>query len=102
LSRGNKKTEAFILDYNIGFPFRYENGTFYKKDIILIGSVPDRKNSKPVSEKGDSGSCVFIAGIDKDTKKASNKMVGILLGANENFTFVLPIQSTLTPNFKII
>lgn len=102
LSRENKRTEAFILDYNIGYPFRYENGTFYKKDIILIGNVPDRNISKPVSEKGDSGSCVFISSIDIVTKKETNKMVGILLGANENFTFVLPIQSTLSPNFKII
>ena len=102
LSRENKRTEAFILDYNIGYPLRYENGTFYKKDIILIGSVPDRNNSKPVSKEGDSGSCVFISSIDKATNKESNQMVGILLGANENFTFVLPIQSTLSPNFKII
>jgi len=93
-SRNNKKTEAFILDYNIGYPFRYSNGSFYKRDIILIGNVPDREKSKPVSEPGDSGSCVFISN--------TNEMVGILLGANENFTFVLPIQSTLFPNFEII
>jgi len=102
LSKENKRTEAFILDYNVGYPFRYENGTFYKKDIILIGNVPDRSKSKPISEKGDSGSCVFITGIDDVTQNVVNKMVGILIGANENFTFVLPIQSTLSPNFKII
>jgi len=93
-SRNNKRTEAFILDYNIGYPIRYSNGSFYKRDIILIGNVPDREKSKPVSEPGDSGSCVFISN--------TNEMLGILLGANENFTFVLPIQSTLFPNFEII
>ncbi len=94
LSKDNKKTEAYILDYNIGYPVRYTNGSFYKKDIILIGSKPDRNDSKPVSQPGDSGSCVFLT--------ATNEMVGILLGSNENFTFVLPIQSTLSPNFQII
>jgi len=101
-SRENKRTEAFILDHNVGRPFIYENGTFYKKDMILIGSVPDRNDSKPVSVKGDSGSCVFISRIDKITNKETNQMVGILLGADEHFTFVLPIQSTLSPNYKII
>jgi hypothetical protein len=94
LSVNNKRTEAFILDYNIGYPVKYCNGSFYKRDIILIGDRPDRNNSMPVAQSSDSGSCVFLT----DT----NEMVGILLGSNEHFTFVLPIQSTLSSNFQII
>lgn len=96
LAQNNKETLAYILDVGIGYPVKYSNGTFYKKNIILVGSVPDRIHSQPVSEPGDSGACVYMS------VNGTDKLVGILLGGDEHFTFVLPIQTTLTPDFTII
>ncbi|MFX6036218.1 hypothetical protein ABTE74_22795, partial [Acinetobacter baumannii] len=64
-------------------------------NIISIGSTNDRTTSQSVSVGGDSGSCVY--------HKASGKLIGLLLGGNNKFTFVLPIQETLNSfNFKTI
>lgn len=96
LSRKDKKTKAYILDHNVGYPIEYENGTFYKTGVILIGNDPDRTISKPVSVPGDSGSCVFIQ------KENTDNLLGILLGSDENFTFVLPVKSTLSSEYEIV
>ncbi|TGD59015.1 hypothetical protein [Flavobacterium humi] len=87
LSKGNKTKEAFIIDYNIGFPVYYDNGPFYKKKLILIGDSNDREKANPISDDGDSGSCIY------HTK--SKKLIGMLLGKNEKFSLVLPLEDTL-------
>ena len=95
LSKGGKQTQAWILANNITYPVSYNNGSFDKTNVILIGSTTDRSTSKPVSVYGDSGSAVYINdnGVDK--------MVGILVGADARFTIVLPIQETLAFGFNI-
>jgi hypothetical protein len=87
ISKDNRIRDAYILDYAIGTDVEYESGPVYKKNIILIGSTNDRNTSTPVSLPGDSGSCVF--------KKDTNQLIGMLLGGDEIFTFVLPINKTL-------
>lgn len=91
---GNIRT-AYILDHNVTFDVKYFNGTRQMQNIILIGDAPDREKSKNVSQGGDSGSCVYHT--------QTGKLIGMLLGGNEKFTFVLPLQDTLkTYNFKLI
>lgn len=96
LAQGGKKTDAYILDKNINYPFKYANGSFFKTNIVLIGNTKIRKNSLPVSTGGDSGSPVFVTINNED------HLVGILLGSNQKFTFVLPIKNTLTVGFNLI
>lgn len=93
----NQQYKAFILDHNVQkYPIRYGNGTFEKNDLILIGNDRNRQNAKPVSQPGDSGAGVFVE------VGGQKQLVGILLGSDVNFTFVLPVKDTLSPNFKIV
>jgi hypothetical protein len=86
----NKKKDAYIINYGIGLSLYYSNGEFYKNNIILIGSSNDPNNSKSISEPGDSGGCVFI--------KDSMQLIGILLGGDNKFSYVLPIADALISN----
>jgi hypothetical protein len=95
LSRGDKKTEAFIVDYNVGLDVNYDNMQSYKRNVILIGTTNKRETCQPISIGGDSGSCVYHT--------ESKKLIGILLGRNEKFSLVLPIEETLNSfNLKTI
>lgn len=94
-SRRNNKRDAFILDFNISFEINYFNTPRYIRNIVLIGSTHDRGTSRTVSVGGDSGSCVY--------HKETGKLIGLLLGGNNKFSFVLPIQETLNSfNFKTL
>lgn len=93
LSRQDNRRDGFILDYNVSFEVKYVKTSRYMRNIILIGSTNDRTTSQPLSVGGDSGSCVF--------HKESGKLIGMLLGGNKKFSFVLPLQQTLSDfNFK--
>ncbi|MEI7726128.1 MAG: hypothetical protein WCK09_13555 [Bacteroidota bacterium] len=95
ISKGNRIRDAYILDYGVGTDVEYKAGPVYKKNIILIGSTNDRTTATPVSQPGDSGSCVF--------KKNTGQLIGILLGSDEMFTFVLPVNKTLqSQNLKTV
>ncbi|HMI06050.1 MAG TPA: hypothetical protein VK528_00785 [Flavobacterium sp.] len=95
LSRNDNERHAFILDYNVSFEIKYKNTSRYIRNIILIGSTNDRATSRTVSAGGDSGSCVY----DRETKK----LIGMLLGGNKKFSFVLPLENSLQAfNFKTI
>ncbi len=87
ISKNNRIRDAYILDYGKGTDVIYDGVKVYKKNIIFIGSTNDRQNSHPVSQGGDSGSCVF--------KRGTDQLIGMLLGCDEKFTFVLPIDKTL-------
>jgi hypothetical protein len=87
ISKGNKIRDAFIIDYNIALDINYHTETIYMNKIILIGSNPNRDKSQSLSEGGDSGSCVY--------EKSTMKLIGMLLGGNNRFSFILPIEKTL-------
>lgn len=98
LARGNRLLTGYILDQNIGYPIIYGDGkAYYKKNIILIGDTPNRQTAGPVTVPGDSGSCVYVT-----NDKNENFLVGILLGGDQNFSFVLPVMETLSPKFKLV
>jgi hypothetical protein len=87
VSNKRGKRDGFILDFNTSWPVPYSDQPRLKTNIILVGSTNDRNTSLPVSSKGDSGGCVYHS--------QSKKLVGIILGANEKFTWILPIKDTL-------
>lgn len=92
---GSNIRDAFILDHNIPFDLMYNGEKVRMQNIILIGDSNDPQKSKQVSMRGDSGSCVF--------HKNNNKLIGILIGGNGKFSFVLPIKEILeSNNFKTI
>ncbi len=94
-ARGNKIQEAYVLDFNVSFEVNYYNGPQLVRNIILIGTTNDPATSAPVSTGGDSGGCVY--------HKESEKLIGMLLGGNTRFSFVLPLEDTLNAyNFKIL
>jgi hypothetical protein len=93
-SRQNNIHDAYILDFNVSFEIKYFNTPRYIRNIILIGSTNDRTTSATVSSGGDSGSCVY--------HKETGKLIGMLLGGNAKFSFVLPLEDTLNAfNFKL-
>ena len=80
------KREGYILDYNTSWEVPYNDYAPIKTGIILIGSVNNRQDSVTLSEKGDSGGCVYHT--------ESKKLVGLILGGNEKYTWVLPVKET--------
>lgn len=79
--------DGYILDYNTSWSIPYSDGNQLKSNIILIGSSSNRQDSTNVSKKGDSGGCVY--------HKKTGALIGIILGANSKFTWVLPIKDTI-------
>jgi hypothetical protein len=87
--------EGFILDYNIAWDIEYNNEILQKNKIILIGSTSERNDSHTLSQRGDSGGCVY--------ELNSEDLVGIILGGNERFTWVLSLEEVFNKNnFKLI
>lgn len=79
----NERT-GYILDYNTVWEVKYKNEKVIKKNIVVIGSTTDRNTSKTVSQGGDSGGCVY--------EPISGNLIGLILGGNSMFTWVLPLQ----------
>lgn len=87
-----KQRDAFILDHNTQWDVQYDDyKTTTKNNVIVIGNSPDRNISETVSRKGDSGGCVF--------EPSSGNLVGLILGGNAKFTWVLPLNE-IFENYK--
>jgi hypothetical protein len=96
LSRNGKLSTAYIVNSNVEYEIGYFDQICKKTNIILLSNSRDDQNPAPVSVKGDSGSCVYM------NDKGVDKMIGILVGADNKFSFVHPIKNTLYSSFKII
>lgn len=95
ISNVNKTRKGFILDYNTAWDVEYADDVFQKDQVIVIGSTNDRDSSQTLSERGDSGGCVF--------EPKSGNLVGLILGGNDKFTWVLPLQDLFnSQNFKMV
>ena len=81
----SRQRKGFILDFNTTWPVQYTAEIQNKTNIILVGSSPDRDNSKTLSEAGDSGGVVYHS--------ETGKLVGIILGGNKKYTWVLPLTN---------
>jgi len=88
---------GFIIDYNFPVDMPYNDGKHVAfTNVILIGNSKNPDNSKPVSQDGDSGGAVYV------NSDGQNKLVGLILGRDLKFTYVLPVQDTLNAwNFKL-
>jgi len=87
--------QGFILDYNLGIDVPYDDTDRFMSRIILVGSTTDRNDSKTLSVKGDSGGCVY----NTQTKQ----LVGLILGGDDKFTYVLPLKDTLEKrNYQLV
>lgn len=86
---------GYILDYNTAWDVRYDDKSVTKSEVIVIGSAKNRRDSKTVSEDGDSGGCVY--------ETQSGKLVGLILGGNRKFTWVLPVEELFeNHNYKLL
>lgn len=94
--RGKRK--GYILGHNFPQSMPYKDGAHISfNNIILVGSSSNQDDSHPVSEGGDSGGCVYV------TSGIQNKLVGLILGRDQKFTYVLPVQDTLDNwNFNLM
>lgn len=82
--------QGYILDHNYPRSVPYKDNIQVPfTNIILIGSAQIRDDSHPVSEDGDSGGAVFV------NDGVNNQLVGLILGRDNKFTYVLPIKETL-------
>ncbi|AUP78600.1 hypothetical protein [Flavivirga eckloniae] len=86
ISSKSGRRDGYLLDHNTTWVVAYSNEKQYKGNIILVGSTPHRNNSKTLSQGGDSGGLVF--------HKNSQKLIGMILGGNNKFTWVLPLKDT--------
>jgi hypothetical protein len=84
ISNVSGKRIGYILDYFTTWDVGYDDKVLSKNNIILIGSTNNRDTSKSVTLPGDSGGCVY--------EPKSGNLVGIILGGNNSFTWVLPLQ----------
>jgi len=92
---GSNIRDAFVLDINIPFDVMYNGEKRRFQNLILIGDNNELDKSKEVSMRGDSGSCVYC--------NQTKKLIGILIGGNGKFSFVLPLKDVLEiNNFKLI
>lgn len=90
-----KERDAYILDYNTGWDIPYRDRKAAKNKVILIGNVPDRLQSRRVSEPGDSGGLVY--------EPESGQLVGMILGGNTKYTWVLSIKEILEQfNYQLV
>jgi hypothetical protein len=90
-NNGNIK-KAFIVEKNTNIDIPFDNITTnhgYKSfsKIMFIGSTPNKDTCKTVSQGGDSGACVF--------HEKTGTLIGLLMGGNKKYTFVVPIQHIL-------
>ncbi len=90
LSNVEGERNGYILDHRMAWPVNYADNIQHKSNIINIGSTRDRSTSKTLSRRGDSGGVAI--------HKNSGRLVGIILGGNDRFTWVLPIRETLENN----
>ena len=90
LSKDNKEQKAFILDYNYTRQIYYRATPKYVTNLVVIGSAPKKQDSKSLTKGGDSGSCVFHNG--------TKRLIGMLVGGDDKFSFVLPFDETLRAN----
>jgi hypothetical protein len=76
---------AFIIHINQPISMDYDNKTVDLNGLITISGNLNPFNFSPVTQKGDSGALVYHA--------ANRQPIGIVLGANERLTYVIPMKS---------
>jgi len=83
--------EAWVVDsLNKSVSIEYNGGTEIVFDqVILLGSSPNKNMSAPVTQVHDSGGSVY---------NNLNELIGIIVGANDKFSIVIPVESFFKNN----
>jgi hypothetical protein len=87
---------AYIIHINQPFLVDYEGGNTVEVDgLFTLSAGTDLSSFSPVTKKGDSGALIY----NSDTIQP----VGIVLGANDQFTFGIPMNNVLNafPDFTL-
>jgi hypothetical protein len=84
---------AFVIHKGQSMPVAYSNQQVTLNGLITLSASNIATNFSPVTRDGDSGALVSHA----DNKQP----VGIVLGANGQFTFVMPIDSVISAFEKL-
>lgn len=93
--KGSNIRDVFVLDIDAPADIMYNGDLKRFQNVILLGDTNEREKSNEVSMRGDSGSCVYC--------NKTKRLIGILIGGNGKFSFVLPIKDVLEiNNFKLI
>ena len=79
---------AFVIHKGQSMPVAYSNQQVTVNGLITLSASNIATNFSPVTRDGDSGALVFHA--------EKKQPVGIVLGANGQFTFVMPIDSIVS------
>lgn len=90
VSKSSGRRTGYILDYYVSISVPYADALLTKNNIVLIGNTTNRDSSITLSKGGDSGGCVY--------EPASMKLIGIILGGDDKFTWVLPLEEIFNQN----
>lgn len=93
---GSKIRTGYILDHNTTWDIRYDDNIEIRMNkVVIVGGSPSRLHSMPVSKRGDSGGCVY--------EPVSGQLVGLILGGNDKFTWVLPLKDIFESyNYQLV
>ncbi len=91
----SSQQRAFIIHLNQPMQVDYDNSTVEIDGLFTLSAGNDPNNFSPVTKKGDSGSMIFSS--------VTKQPVGIVLGANLQFTFGIPMSIVLAafPNLSL-
>jgi len=83
----SKTKRAFIIHINQPIEIDYKNKTVEVTNLITLSVDLNHFNFTPPTRKGDSGALVYHAN--------SRQPIGMVLGANSQFSFVIPFQTII-------
>jgi hypothetical protein len=79
---------AFIIHKGQSMPVNYSPAPVTLNGLITLSASNIASNFSPVTQDGDSGALVFHA--------VKKQPIGMVLGANGQFTFVMPIDAVIS------
>jgi hypothetical protein len=91
----SKTKRAFIIHIDQPIDVDYKNETVTMNGLVTLSVDLDHFNFTPPTRKGDSGALVYHA--------HTRQPIGMVIGANTQFTFVVPLMNVLNafPELKL-
>lgn len=78
---------AFVIHENQSIPVDYNNQTLDMENLVSISTTLNHFNFTAPTQHADSGALVYHA--------TTRQPIGMVVGANEQFSFIIPINSVL-------
>lgn len=85
-----RERSGYIIDTGVAMQINYANHPITLYNLCIIGSSSSPHESTTLSIGGDSGGCVY--------HKQTGRLVGMVIGGNNKFSFVTPLRKHLTNN----